>query len=161
VQAALGNFNPDSGDTVEAQGTFNSWTAGFILTNSTANPNVYTGTYVDNADGPGASIQYQYVLNSSTWETSVGNRSYVIAGTNLQSAPLVFFNDVNGLGPVSIGRISGGQTTLSWNAHPNVRLQTTANLPNSAWQDIPNTAGQSNTTVSVGPGSAFFRLKAP
>jgi hypothetical protein len=161
VQTALGNFDPANGDTVEARGTFNTWAAGFILTNSPASSTIYTGTWVDSSDGLGASVQYQYVLNGATWETLVGNRAHVLGSTNLQTVPLVFFNDVSGLGPLAIGPMTNGLTTLSWTANPNVRLQSATNPASSTWQDVSDTAGQDSATLPVGPANTFFRLKAP
>jgi hypothetical protein len=159
VQTALGNFNPAT-DMVEARGTFNNWSAGFSLTNGPDNPNVYSGTWVDNSDLPGNVVQYQFVLNSTTWETSVGDRNYTLTSTNEQTLPLVFFNDVNNLGPVTIEKSAGGQATLSWNAGPLISLSG-ASLLTGPWATVSNTLGANSVTVPIGPGIQFFRLTGP
>jgi len=161
VQIALGNFDPATG-VVEARGTFNNWGAGFGLTNSPGNISLYSGTWVDSTDVPGNAIQYQYVLNDgATWETSVGNRNYTLTSTNEQSLPLVFFNNVSDLGPLSIRLLSGGQTAFSWTAGPLVLLQTAGTLSNGVWQDVPNTQGSNSVTLPLGSGAKFFRLTGP
>jgi hypothetical protein len=159
VQTALGNFNPST-DTVEARGSFNNnWAGGFVLTNSPDNPNLFSGTWVDSTDVVGATIQYQFVLNGGTWETAVGNRNYMILSTNEQSVPLVFFNNVNNLGPLSL-QTTNGQAMLSWTAGPGVRLQSGISLING-WQDVPNTQGSNSLAVPLGAGQKFFRLIGP
>jgi len=163
VQTALGNFNPAT-DFVEARGTFNNWNAGFSLTNSPNNTNVFSGTWVDSIDAQGGVVQYQYVLNNAagaTWETAVGNRNYTLMSTNEQTLPLVFFNNVNNLGPISIHPAAGPQATLTWTAGPLVRLQSSTSPPGAAWQDVPNTQGSNSLTVPLGPGQKFFRLTGP
>jgi hypothetical protein len=164
VQMALGNFNPDNGDIVEARGSFftgsgGAWLGGFVLTNDPANPLIFSGTIVDTNDTAGSTIQYQFVLNyGSTWE-STGNRSYVLQTTNATTLPLAFFNNVSNLGTVSIGPISGSMATLSWPAGTNVRLQSSTNL--TSWQDVPGTLGQSSAEVSTTPSMQVFRLIGP
>ncbi len=158
VQTALGNFNPAT-DLVEARGTFNNWTGGFALTNSLDNTTLFSGTWVDTIDALGSAVQYQFVLNSATWETGV--RMYTLMSTNEQILPLVFFNNVTGLGPISIQSSAGGQATLTWTAGPLVRLQSAATLPSSTWQDVPNTQGSNSVAVPLGPGQKFFRLTGP
>jgi hypothetical protein len=160
AQIALGNFSPAS-DVVEARGSFNNWSAGFALTNSSQDPTVYSGTFVDSTDLAGNSIAYQFVLNATTWETAVGNRMYTLTSTNEQSVPLVFFNDVNKLGLISLHLAGNGQANLGWTAGPMVRLQSAANLAGGPWQDVPNTQGSNSVTVTVGPDRKFFRLTGP
>jgi hypothetical protein len=116
---------------------------------------------VDSTDIPGNAIQYQFVLDGSTWETSVGNRNYTITSTNAQTLPLVFFNGVDNLGPISMQPISGRQAVLSWTAGPLISLQTGASLLNAPWQDVANTRGSNTVTVTIGPGLQFFRLTGP
>ena len=159
AQVALGNFNPTT-DTVEARGTFNNWSAGFGLTNSSGNPYVFSGTWVDSTDPVGATIQYQYVLNGGTWETAVGNRMYSILSTNEQTLPLVFFNNVNNLGPLFL-LAANGQAMLAWTNGPSVRLQSASSLANPSWQDIPNTQASNSFAAPLGTGSKFFRLIGP
>src|SRR5260370_37089323 len=79
VQTALGNFNPAT-DLVEARGTFNNWTGGFALTNSLDNTTPFSCTLLDTIDPLGSAVQYQFVLNSATWETGV--RMYTLMSTN-------------------------------------------------------------------------------
>jgi len=159
VQTALGNFNPAT-DLVEARGTFNNWTGGFALTNSTDSPYLFSGTWVDNNDAVGSAISYQYVLNGGTWETAVGNRMYSITSTNEQTLPLVFFNNVSNLGPISI-HVAAGQVTLGWTAGPLIRLQSAAGLVTTPWQDVPNTQGSNSITVPINSGQLYFRLTGP
>lgn len=158
AQTALGNFNPST-DTVEARGTFNNWSAGFGLTNGSTNPYLFSGTWVDSSDAVGGTIQYQFVLNGNTWETTVGNRMYTILSTNQQTLPLVFFNNVSNLGTLSL-RATNGQATLAWTAGPLIRLQS-ATAPLSPWQDLPNTQGSNSLTLPFGTGPKFFRLIGP
>src|SRR5205823_5769202 len=142
VQTARGAFNP-AADTVFTAGTFNAWsTSDLQLTNSPSHTNLYTGTVIDSSDGAGATIQFKFVVNGSTWE-SIANRSYILSSTNQQTVPLVYFNDVAGLGLLSANALSGDHITFSWTGGPNVRLQSTTNLTQRAWQDVPNTAGES------------------
>jgi hypothetical protein len=159
AQAALGNFDP-SIDTVEARGTFNNWSGGFGLTNSPDAPYLFSGTWVDSTDPVGTGVAYQFVINGSTWETAVGNRMYTITSTNEQTVPLVFFNNVNDLGPVSV-TTANGQTAVAWTAGPLIRLQSVASLVNPAWQDVPNTQGSNSFTVPPGSTPQFFRLRGP
>jgi starch binding protein with CBM20 domain/predicted carbohydrate-binding protein with CBM48 len=161
VQVALGNFNPTT-DYVEARGSFNNnWAAGFTLTNSPDNTNIYSGTFVDTSDVVGNSIGYKFVLNGATWETAINNRTYTLTSTNEQTLPLVFFNDINNLGPISIQPTTPGQAALSWTAGPLVRLQNAASLLNATWQDVPNTQGSNSVTLPIGPNRQFFRLTGP
>ena len=160
VQIALGNFDPATGF-VEARGSFNNnWAGGFTLTNSPDNTNVYSGTWIDTTDVPGNSIGYQFVLNGTTWETAVGNRAYTVTSTNQQTLPLVFFNNINNFGLISVQPVATGHTTLSWTAGPLVRLQS-ASLLNGSWQDVPNTQGTNSVTIPIATAEQFFRLTGP
>ena len=160
VQVAQGNFDPTTGF-VEARGSFNNnWAGGFTLTNSPDNTNIYSGTFVDTADVVGNTIGYKFVLNGTTWE-SINNRTYILSSTNEQTLPLVFFNDLNNLGPISIATASPGQTALSWTGGPLVRLQSTSSLVNPIWQDVPATQGASSITLPIALNKQFFRLTGP
>lgn len=165
VQEALGNFNPENGDVVEVRGSFlmgagSTWLGGFVLTNDPANPVIYSGTIVDTNDAAGSTVQYQFVLNNgATWETAVGNRTVTLTSTNAITFPLAFFNNVNDLGAVSLGEISAGQRTLTWNAGVHVRLQSSTNL--TSWQDVLGTEGQGTATVETPSGTEYFRLVGP
>lgn len=167
VQIAQGNFDPDLGVVSVAGDLLNNWnTSASVLTRSTTDLNLWTGTFEVNSSA-GAVLLFKYVLNDgATWEGNVGpdgtqNRTYTIASTDPQTLPPVFFNNVNDLGSVSLGAISGGQLTLSWTAGPLIRLQTATDLSGSAWQDVANTLGQNSATVPVGSGRAFFQLVGP
>jgi hypothetical protein len=160
VQVAQGNFDPATGF-VEARGSFNNnWAGGFTLTNSPDNTSIYSGTFVDTTDVPGTSIGYKFVLNGTTWE-SIDNRTYMLISTNEQTLPLVFFNDANNLGPISIQSNSPGQAVLSWTAGPLVRLQQAASLQNPIWQDVPGTQGSSSISLPISSRNQFFRLTGP
>lgn len=50
IQTALGSFSP-AADFLEVRGSFNAWGAGFTLTNSPNNPNVYSGVFDTRRDG--------------------------------------------------------------------------------------------------------------
>ena len=101
VPIVSGTFNPGSGDTVSAAGSFqtNTWNTGvFILTNnpSGGNAHLYTGTYLDR-NQPGAGEQYKFVITSSTatnYETISGNRTFLL-GSTAQTLPVVFWNNLN------------------------------------------------------------------
>jgi hypothetical protein len=160
VQTARGAFDP-AADTVFAAGTFNNWSSSDLqMTNSPAKPNLFTGSVVDSGDGVGATIQYKFVVNGSTWE-SIANRMYVLTSTNQQAIPLSYFNDISNLGPLSLASSPGSQATLSWLAGPKVRLQNTLTLTPGAWQDVPNTAGQSNAVITLDGAHKFYRLTGP
>ncbi|MBC8095408.1 MAG: hypothetical protein H7Y43_06325 [Akkermansiaceae bacterium] len=165
VQQALGNFDPENGGTVEVRGSFNMgpgsvWLGGFFLTNGPSNPLIYSGTFVDTGDSLGSQIQYQFVLNGgATWEAAVGNRIATLTSTNEMVFPLVFFNNVNNLGSVALGPISGGLLPVSWTAGTHVRLQSSTNL--ISWQNVADTEAQSSANISVTGGVQFYRLVGP
>jgi hypothetical protein len=160
VQTAQGNFDPTT-DRVITAGSFNNWsTTDLQLTNSPSKPNLYTGAVVDSGDGVGATIQYQFVINGSTWE-SIANRTYILSSTNQQIVPLSYFNDIPNLGSLSLDSHTGNLATLSWSAGPKIRLQSTLGLAPGAWQDVPNTTGQSNAVITLGGAHTFYRLTGP
>jgi hypothetical protein len=166
VQIARGSFDPAVGTVSVAGDLLNNWnTSASVLTRSAIDLNLWTGTF-EVSSSAGAVMLFKYVLNDATWEGNVGpdgtqNRTYTLASTDPQTLPLVFFNNVNNLGSLSRGAISGGQLTLSWTAGPLIRLQTATDLSGSAWQDVANTLGQNSATVPVGSGRAFFQLVGP
>lgn len=160
VQLARGNFDPTTGTVSVAGDALNNWnTSASMLTQSTTESNLWTGTFTITGS-PGMAMLYKYVLNGSTWE-SINNRTSTLSTTNAQTLPLVFFNDVGNLGPLTLGALVGGQLGLSWTAGPLIRLQTATGLSAPAWMDVPNTLGQSTGTVHIGAGPAFFRLAGP
>jgi hypothetical protein len=171
VETALGNFNPGNGDTIYVNGDWN-WSGDALQLLLSANPYVYTGT-VALAFSPGTVINYKYAMDegipANSWETNgVGpgagnNRQFVLqsVATNL---PVDYFNNLYNLGPLYIS-LSGGQPILSWpygtNANNTIRLQSSTNLLNNGWSDVPNTQGVGAATNSSGSGILFFRLIGP
>ena len=163
VAQARGWFNPGGGDFVEARGSFLTgpggvWLGGFALTNSPANPIVYSGTYTT-TNAAGGTLVYQFVINGSTWETT-GNRNYVHADTNAVVLPLAYLNNLANLGPLTNSPALPGQADLTWAGGPNIRLQSSTNLA-GPWLDVPGSQGQNAATVPVGPAQTFFRLIGP
>lgn len=111
-------------------------------------------------------MSFKYVLNGSTWEGNVGpdgaqNRSYTFTSTDPQTLPQVYFNNVDNLGPITLGTISGDQLPLTWTPGPAIRLQTKNDFQTGLWQDVPDTLGQGTATVTVGTGPAYFQLIGP
>ncbi|MDB6110399.1 MAG: hypothetical protein JWR69_2149 [Pedosphaera sp.] len=97
-QITLGTFVPGT-DTVEARGSFQNWSAGFPLTNSPGNTNLYTGVYAV-TDAEGTSEHYKFIVDGGNgplgWEspasTGGADRAFTLANTN-QTLPAVYFND--------------------------------------------------------------------
>ena len=102
---------------------------------------------------------YQFVINGTTWETT-GDRTWQFAGTNAVVLPTAFLNNVTSLGPLTNRVIAPATLELSWQAGPRVRLQSAPTVT-GPWQDVPDTAGQGNLTVPLGPSQQFFRLIGP
>lgn len=157
AQMALGNFTP-GGNQVTVAGSFNNWNAvNFGLTNSPANPTIYTGT-TNILGGAGSLVSFQYVIDQVTWEEAVGDRGFNLA-TNAQTLPLVYWNNVANLGQLTATPAGGTQLNASWTAAPLVRLQVSTGLPN--WTDVPGTTGQSNATVNITTDETYLRLIGP
>lgn len=100
AQIRAGLFHPETGDTVEARGTFQTpvpWTGGFTLTNDpgASNTDLYTGTYPD-GNYPGTYEQYKFVIVSgpNTTYESTGNRVFTAPSTG-QTFPVAFFNNAS------------------------------------------------------------------
>lgn len=100
AQIVSGAFKPLSGDTVYVAGSFqaNPW-AGFQLTKSVANTNIYIGTNQD-FNSPGIAELYKFKFHSVTtnidvWEFGPPNenRPYTTAAS-AQTLPLAYFNNV-------------------------------------------------------------------
>ncbi|MBN9692359.1 MAG: hypothetical protein J0M24_19090 [Verrucomicrobia bacterium] len=163
IPIAQGTFDPELGTASVAGDLLNNWNpTASILNRSESNPNVWTGTF-DLTTTAGAVLYYKFVLNGSTWEVNVGpngadNRVFSLASTDPQTLPLVYFNNVNQLGPITISQPTNGQITITWTASPQIRLQTAGSLNGAVWQDVPNTQGQGSVTLEVGASSALFRL---
>jgi hypothetical protein len=160
AQIAQGNFDPMA-DTVSVAGdSINNWNAtASPLANSASDTNLWVGTF-DVTSTSGSAVAYKFVVNGSTWE-SIDNRAYTLTSTNAQTLPRAFFNNVSNLGALLISPVSGNQTTLTWTACPLIRLQSSSDLKNGLWQDVPNTLGQGSATVTLGTGPSFFRLIGP
>ena len=160
AQIALGTFDPEAGTMSVAGDTLNNWSAtASALSRSATETNVWTGTF-DLTSAPGAVILYKFVMNDgATWER-IENRPYTIASTNAQTIPRAYFNNTNHIGNLAMGAVSGRQATLSWTSGPLIRLQTSTAL-GATWQDVPDTLGQGAATITLGTGSAYFRLKGP
>jgi len=158
AQMALGNFvNGVNG--VAVAGSFNNWNAvDFVLTNTLGNPTVYQGT-TNVVGGAGSPLSFQYVIDGVDWEEAVGNRTFNLA-TNSQTEPLVFWNNVGDLGPLTLISASGSQIDVSWTPAPLVRLQVSTGLPDG-WTDVPGSTGQSNATVNVTTDETYLRLIGP
>lgn len=95
----LGNFHPGNGDQIEVFGSFQSspWSAGFILTNSPANTNLYSGSFVD-GNYPGAQYQYKYVIVSggnNNYENGNNRTLTTVAGQN--NLPVAYFNGISNI----------------------------------------------------------------
>lgn len=115
VQVTNGLFSPPplGTDYVEARGSFQSWSAGFQLTNdpTAANPYLFTGTYPA-TDAPGTSEAYKFCVDNATGplgyespaSTGGGNRTFtlgtsgnvtVVAGVTNETLAAVFFSDAS------------------------------------------------------------------
>jgi hypothetical protein len=100
VQSALGNFLPDSGDTVLVSGNWDNWSLTNVLSATPTN-GIYAITL---AQTDWSWPNYQFVLKKAAgnvWENSVGNRWFQVpsGGTNL---PVVYFNNMNGAATNSV-----------------------------------------------------------
>jgi hypothetical protein len=164
VPIARGMFDPTSG-TVVVAGQFNNWsTSASPLTNTPANPYLYTGIININSVPAGGSVAHKFVLNGGTWETG-DNRAFTLESPS-QTLPIEYFDRVPNLGPVNIAKVEPFffQFTVSWTGGPLIRLQS-APAVGGPWTDVPNTLGQSSALIDhafeeeVPP--AFFRIIAP
>jgi hypothetical protein len=96
-EIALGNFNPANGDSVDAIGSFQTnGVAGFQLSPSAANTNLYTGTYpVADLVGTTETFNFQYVSVSTgaTNMEGVDPRPFTLQSGG-QTNALVYFDDL-------------------------------------------------------------------
>jgi hypothetical protein len=129
------------------------------LTRDATRTNLWTGVF-EVTSSQGNSLLYKYVLNGSTWETN-DNRTYIIASSSAQTLPQDFYNKTSDLGSLKITSISSDRITLSWNAGPLVRLQSSTSLAGNIWQDVPNSSGADSATVQRISGGQYFRLMGP
>lgn len=163
VAVARGWFNPDT-DFVEARGSFlttagGAWVGGFQLTNSPAQPYLYTGTFLTTNQAPGSVMLYQFVINGATWETT-GDRTWTFANTNALTLPLAYLNNVTSLGPVTLQLRDGGTVELRWEAGPRVRLQSAPAIT-GPWTDVPGTEGVGTWSGPWDGTARFYRLIGP
>lgn len=160
VQYVRGLFDPATG-VVDVRGPFNSWgNPPYVLTNSPSNPYLFLGTLSVSNASPGNTVAYKFNMNG-TWETG-DDRGFVLA-TSSQTLPSRYFDDLSHLGSVSItpGPLPD-EMTVSWTGYPHARLQSATDLANPVWEDVPNTEGQSSTTVFfLDPEMKFFRVTGP
>jgi hypothetical protein len=100
IQTALGTFNADAGHAVEVHGSFDAWGPGVVLAASTANPNIYEGTF-DITGTAGSAVEYKFVINQAgtqVWENDgVGpggaqNRTFSVPAA-AEILPVVHFNN--------------------------------------------------------------------
>jgi hypothetical protein len=167
VAIARGTFDPASG-TVTVAGEFNNWSpTATPLTNSPTEPSLYVGTLNITSASPGGSVPFKFVLNGGTWEGG-DNRAFTLAASD-QVLPVEYFDRVSNLGSLTLSlnpRPFEVEVTVSWTGGPRVWLQSTTNLTQSAWQDVPDTLGQTSVTLLYGseelPTSGrFFRAVGP
>lgn len=158
VQRLLGVFDPGFG-TVTVAGQFNNWnTTATPLTNSTAAPDVFSGTVLIKA-AAGTAIPFKFVRDGSNWETG-DNRTFTLE-SSAQALPVLYFNNQATLGSLTITQTTATEVTVSWAASSQVRLQSTTSLTGT-WQDVPDSTGQETMTFPVeSGGNRFFRLVAP
>jgi hypothetical protein len=57
--------------------------------------------------------------------------------------------------------LSGGVAVLTWEGGSGIKLQKTASLTASNWEDVPGTLGQSVAVLPQTSAAAFFRLVMP
>jgi hypothetical protein len=158
VQNALGFFTPGLDGVFVAGDAINNWAAAASpLTQSLADPNVYSGTFsVTNVAG--GLVSYKFELNSGvTWE-SINNRQFAMP-TVAGNLPTSYWNDVANLGTLTISNSGGGQATLSWTGGARTRLQSSSNL-SAGWTDVPNTQGSNSASVNI-TGHNSYRVIGP
>ena len=101
VQRMLGNFDPNSGDTVFVSGTFSTtdWTTTSVLSPTAGDSNIYTGTF-SNDIATGNYENHKFIINPGgnsgagqlIWESG-NNRLFQVTAGN-QTLPVVHFDNV-------------------------------------------------------------------
>jgi hypothetical protein len=97
----IGEFDPTT-DLIEVRGSFNDWSGGFALTNSTENPTIYKGTR-DITGTAGSNVAFKFVQvrgDVLTWE-STPDRPFALPET-ATTLPLAYFNTVWEGAPVQV-----------------------------------------------------------
>jgi hypothetical protein len=166
AQIARGEFDPNSGTVSVAGDAINNWSAiASPLAPVPESPSLWTGTF-DLTANVGSPVNYKFVLGGgATWEANgvgpngANDRQFLFPDAAL-ALPVVHFENLNHLGPLTLGPITGGQVAVSWTAGPLIRLQTNS-VPTGVWTDVPDTTGGDNATVNVGAGNLYFRLTGP
>jgi len=110
AQEDIGNFDPAI-HSVEAHGAFDNWGAGITLSPSSANTNIYQGTFNVNGS-PGMVIEHKFVINKTGilfYEGNVGpggqfgNRTFSLGSPPEQVLPVVYFNNfTNNAGAIPV-----------------------------------------------------------
>jgi len=92
---ADGTFTPDT-DTVSVHGTFNGWGAGVNLV-QLGSGTVYTNTLNDTTDANGNTVQYKFVIDGTTYESTDSGQNRIALLPATSGASLVlstpFFGD--------------------------------------------------------------------
>lgn len=162
VRVARNNFVPGTDSVTVAGEPLNAWNAGTsVLTNDTGgvNPYLYSGTFNVGAIS-NTTVSYKFTINGGiTWEDAIANRTFASSNSAI-TLPVVFFENINHLGSLTLSPPSGGASTVSWTGGPLVRLQTNAPLTGT-WGDVPGTEGASSANITIGPSNTYFRLIGP
>lgn len=117
---------------------------------------IYTLTRTFKA-GDARNFEYKYGIESLDNEASVG-RNHVARITGQGNVALP--SDVFGAFPVTLSvqvASTRDKLTITWPGAPGLKLQKSPGLPAPAWQDVPNTDGQSSVEVPIEAGNAFYR----
>jgi hypothetical protein len=96
VQRTLGNFDPNSGDTILVSGTFSTtdWTTTSVLSPSPGDSNIYTGTF-SNDIATGNYENHKFIINPGgnsgagqlIWESGNNRLFQVTAGNQTLRTP--------------------------------------------------------------------------
>jgi hypothetical protein len=181
-QVFLGNFDTNSGATVEVHGEFNGWGSGLlILTNNPSivvtngggvlTSNVYQGSVVISngaAASPFATSDYKYVIQPGTKYEGVsaankdsgGNRFFIFTDGTSLTLPTVFYNDAAYAPTVEVG--FSVDMTAAWIQNPTLD-PTTVQVDGSfnGWSPAvictnnPNAANTNiySTVIGIGTGT--------
>jgi len=166
AQTASGAFDPNVGTVSVAGDPLNGWDPSVSqLTPTLTNNLLWVGTF-DITNTVGSAVNYKFTLNNGgSWEVDgvgpggANDRQFTFANETTV-LPIVYFDNLNNLGNLTISPVTAGEVTVSWSAGPLVRLQTNA-APMGSWTDVPDTAGTSSVTLPVGTSNTYFRLIGP
>jgi hypothetical protein len=165
VQREIGKFIP-ADDQVVAAGSFDNWSPGqFVLTNSPANPDVYSGVFEEIPQAPGATVEYKFIIASATaganWESG-NNRTFImqVGGTNL---PVVYFNNLTnnpGAGVAVTFQANLGVVAAMGNFSPDTDIVTVAGTFNN-WNTTASQLTNSPSNPYVYSGTFTNATDAP